>query len=109
MFFFEEKSNKGYQIPANDEDYLNLVRLYIRLNKNIKETIIYNSETKELYFNCCNEIPTIIYRALLMQDMSQLSNLKIFTDNRNGIPFTNISPSIYKNLIRIFEINNNQI
>lgn len=109
MFFFEEKSNKGYQIPANDEDYLNLVRLYIRLNKNIKETIIYDSETKELYFNCCNEIPTIIYRALLMQDMSQLSNLEIYTDNRNGIPFTNISPSIYKNLLRIFEINYNHL
>lgn len=104
MFFFDEISNKGFQIPANDEDYLNLVRLYIRLNKNLSETIVYNSETKELYFNAYNEIPVVIYRALIMQDIKQLSNLAIYTDNRNDIPFTNISPSIYKNILRIFEI-----
>lgn len=109
MYFFEENTNKGYQIPANNEDYLNFVRLYIRLNKNIEDAIIYNSEKKELTFNFCNEIPTIIYRALIMQDMKQLSNLEIFTDNRNGLPFTNISPSIYKNILRIFEIDYNQL
>lgn len=104
MFFFEEISNKGFQIPENDEDLLNLVRLYIRLHKNFNETITYNSDTKELYFNAYNEIPTVIYRALVMQDIKQLTNLKIYTDNRENIPFTNISPSIYKNILRIFEI-----
>lgn len=105
MYFFEENTNKGYEIPSNDEEFVNLVRLYIRLNKNLKESITYNSETKELFFNSYNEIPTIIYRALIMQDMKQLLNFQIYTDNRNGIPFTNISPSIYKNLLRIFKIN----
>lgn len=104
MFFFEEISNKGFQIPENDEDLLNLVRLYIRLHKNFNETITYNSDTKELYFNAYNEIPTVIYRALVMQDIKQLTNLKIYTDNRENLPFTNISPSIYKNILRIFEI-----
>ena len=104
MFFFEEISNKGFQIPENDEDLLNLVRLYIRLHKNFNETITYNSDTKELYFNAYNEIPTVIYRALVMQDIKQLTNLKMYTDNRENIPFTNISPSIYKNILRIFEI-----
>lgn len=104
MFFFEEISNKGFQIPENDEDLLNLIRLYIRLHKNFNETITYNSDTKELYFNAYNEIPTVIYRALVMQDIKQLTNLKIYTDNRENIPFTNISPSIYKNILRIFEI-----
>ena len=104
MFFFEEISNKGFQIPENDEDLLNLIRLYIRLHKNFNETITYNSDTKELYFNAYNEIPTVIYRALVIQDIKQLTNLKIYTDNRENIPFTNISPSIYKNILRIFEI-----
>lgn len=103
-YYYDSNSNKGYEIPNNDEELLNLVRLFIRIRNNPQNAIIYNNESRTLSFSSYNEIPTILYRAFLMQDIKQLVNLEIFCDNRNNIPFSNISLGIYKNLMRIFEL-----
>ncbi len=102
-FIVDESNNLCKKIPDYDTNYesINWARCYVR-NMNDEKFFRWNKQTKELFLNRYSEIPTLVFRALILCEPEQLLDTEYYKVLNKNQPLRNIDENIIKEIQRIF-------